>query len=115
MPHPDATTYPVEVTDVLLEDVVRHIVQRFHPEKVILFGSHAWGAPEADSDVDLLVVMDSDKRPAERSAEISMACRRRFLPMDILVRTPAELERRRRMNDPFVRRIVEEGRVLYER
>jgi predicted nucleotidyltransferase len=115
MPHPGAATYPVEVTDELLEDVVRRIVERFHPERVILFGSYAWGRPEPDSDVDLMVVMDSDERPATRSAEISMACRPRFLPMDILVRTPVELERRLRMNDPFVLRIVEEGRVLYER
>ena len=109
------TTYPVEVTDGLLEEVARRIVERFHPEKIILFGSHAWGAPGRESDVDLLVVMESAKRPAARSAEVSVACRPRFLPMDIIVRTPAELEHRLEINDPFMRRVVERGRVLYER
>ena len=103
------------VTPELLQEMTRKIVERFDPEKVILFGSHAWGAPGPDSDVDLLVVMESDERPAERSVQVRMACRPRFLPMDILVRTPAELKRRLAMGDPFVRRVVEEGEVLYER
>ncbi|MFW6162564.1 MAG: nucleotidyltransferase domain-containing protein [Planctomycetota bacterium] len=108
-------TYPVEVTDALLADMTRRIVERFDPEKIILFGSHAWGSPTSDSDVDLLVVLESDRRPAERSAAISRACRPRFVPVDFLVRTPEELRERLAMGDPFMRRIVREGRVLYER
>ena len=110
-----AACYPLRVTDQLLRDVARRIVEHFHPDKIILFGSRAWGSPGPDSDVDLLVVMETDKRPAVRSAEVSLACRPKFLPMDILVRTPAEVERRLRINDPFIRQIVEKGRVLYER
>lgn len=106
---------PPEVTDELLEEITRNIVERFHPEKVILFGSHAWGNPERDSDVDLFVVMESDLSPAKRAARISLECRPRFLPVDFLVRTPAEVEKRLTMGDPFVRRIIEEGKVLYGR
>ena len=103
------------VTTELLAEVTRRIVEGFQPLKIILFGSHAWGTPRADSDVDLMVIMNSDLRPAQRSAQISMACRPRGLPMDIIVRTPAELEQRLKIADPFVRRIVEQGRILYER
>ena len=115
MPESGTASYPLTVTPELLGEVTRRIVERFHPEKIILFGSHAWGCPAEDSDVDLLVVMESDKRPALRSAEVSMTCRPRFQPMDIIVRTPAELGRRLKLNDPFLRRVVEQGKVLYER
>ena len=103
------------VTAGLLEEVKDRIVEGFDPEKVILFGSHAWGHAEEESDVDLLVVMESDLRPAQRSAQVSLACRPRFLPMDIIVRTPEELARRLEIGDPFFRRIVDEGKILYER
>ncbi|HEQ60854.1 MAG TPA: nucleotidyltransferase domain-containing protein [Firmicutes bacterium] len=110
---PDAR--PPRVTTELLNEIARRIVERFHPEKIILFGSHAWGGARADSDVDLLVIMESDRRPAQRSAEVSLQCRPRLLPMDILVRTPAEVEYRLGINDPFLRRIIQQGRTLYER
>ena len=104
-----------QVTPELLDEVTDKIVARFNPEKVLLFGSHVWGTPRADSDVDLLIVMESEARPAARSAQVSMECRPRGVAMDIIVRTPAELERRIEIEDPFVRKILEEGTVLYER
>jgi len=103
------------VTKELVDEITRKIVDGFHPEKIILFGSHVWGSPQADSDVDLFVVMESDRRPAQRSSQISIQCRPRFLPVDIIVRTPAELEHRLDIHDPFLRRIVDDGIVLYER
>jgi len=104
-----------EVTEELLQRMVVDIVQQFRPEKVILFGSYAWGTPRPDSDVDLLVVMESDQRPAQRSAEMSLACRPRGLPVDFLVKTPAEVTRRLTMGDPFLKRIFEKGIILYDR
>jgi predicted nucleotidyltransferase len=95
--------------------MVVDIVQQFRPEKIILFGSYAWGTPRPDSDVDLLVIMESDKRPAQRSAEISLACRPRGLPVDFLVKTPAEMTRRLTMGDPFLKGILDKGIVLYDR
>jgi uncharacterized protein len=88
------------------------MVERLHPEKVILFGSHAYGRPNDDSDVDLLVVM-----PARNM--IDMAVRiRRFLPapypMDLLVRTPEYLAKRLALGDQFLREIVERGIVLHD-
>ena len=105
----------VTVNEEILNDITRKIIRKFDPEKVILFGSHAWGVPARDSDVDLLIVMDSDQRPAKRSAQISMECRPRFVPMDIIVRTPDELKHRLEIKDPFIHRIMEKGKVLYER
>jgi hypothetical protein len=95
--------------------LTHRIVERFHPERIILFGSHAWASPRADSDVDLLVVMESDLRPAQRSAAIGLTCRPRLLPLDIIVRTPAELAHRLGIGDPFLLRVVRQGKVLYER
>jgi predicted nucleotidyltransferase len=95
--------------------MVEDIVQHFCPVKVILFGSYAWGTPRKDSDVDLLVIMESDQRPAHRSAEISLACRPRGLPVGFLVKTPAEIAHRLKIGDPFLKRILEKGTVLYAR
>ena len=103
------------VTAEFLARIADRIVVRFNPEKIVLFGSHAWGTPRFDSDVDLLVVMERTQRPAQASAAIRRECRPRFLAMDVLVQTPAELQARLEMRDPFFRRILERGRVLYER
>ena len=97
-----------------LEDVTSRIVEAFNPNKIILFGSHAYGQPTPDSDVDLLVVMESDDRPVERAAKISRVLRPRPFPMDILVRTPEEIQHRLAMGDQFIREILERGRILYE-
>ncbi len=103
------------VTDDLLTRMVQKIVEAFHPEKVILFGSRAWGTPRQDSDVDVFVIMESDLTPARRSAEVSLACRPRGLVVDFLVKTPAEVDHQLKIGDPFLRRILEQGRVLYAR
>ena len=110
-----SSTRAPRVTSELLDEVKRGIVDRFHPERIILFGSHARGEAGEESDVDLLVVMESDLRPAQRSAAVSLACRPRFIAMDILVLTPEEVRWRLEIGDHFIRRIVDEGRVLYER
>ena len=109
------TTDQPEVTEELLQGMVRRIVDEFHPHRVVLFGSYAWGTPRPDSDVDMLVVMDSDLRPARRSAAVSMACRPRRLAADFMVRTPAEIREHLALGDPFMARILREGRTLYAR
>ena len=102
-----------DVTDALLSEMVSKIVKHFHPDKIILFGSRAWGEPTRGSDLDLLVVMDVDGSPIRKASEISRIARPRFLPMDIIVRTSDEIERRIRMGDPFIGRIMNGGKVLY--
>jgi len=104
-----------QVTEERLQEVVRRIVQEFDPQRVVLFGSYACGEPGPDSDVDLLVVMESDERPAARATRVSRVLRPRLFPMDILVRTPDELRYRLEIGDYFIREIMDHGRVLYER
>ncbi|MBI4790297.1 MAG: nucleotidyltransferase domain-containing protein, partial [Chloroflexi bacterium] len=95
--------------------VVRKIVENFDPEKVILFGSYAYGKPTIDSDVDVLVVMESNETPAARATRVIGALRGKTFPMDILVSTPAEIEHRLAIGDFFYQEIVGMGKVLYER
>jgi predicted nucleotidyltransferase len=95
--------------------VTERIVEALDPQRIILFGSYARGESNPDSDVDLLVVMESDERPAARAARVSRLLRPRPFPMDIMVRTPAEIERRLEIGDYFIQEIVEQGRVLYDR
>ena len=102
-----------EVTEELLADITRRIVEAFHPEKVVLFGSYAYGEPNLYSDLDLLVVMESDERPVVRSRKVRKVAKIDFLPMDVLVRTPAEITRRLAMGDFFIREILDRGRTLY--
>lgn len=103
-----------DVTDALLSEMVSKIVKHFHPEKIILFGSRAWGKPTGGSDLDILVIMDLEGSPTRKAAEISMIARPRFLPMDIIVRTSDEIEHRMGIGDPFIKRIMNRGKVLYE-
>ena len=84
----------------------------FHPEKVILFGSHAYGRPTPDSDVDLLVVMPA-RNELDQAVRIDLAVGAPF-PLDLIVRTPKNLARRLSWNDWFLREVVEKGIVLHE-
>src|SRR5262245_17706895 len=82
------------VTDKLLSDVTRRIVDRFHPEKVILFESHAWGRPHLYSDLDIFVLMESRQDMIDRMVDVATEAEVKFLPMDGLVFTPGELQAR---------------------
>ena len=97
-----------------LNEVAKQLVEAFDPQRIILFGSHAYGQASPDSDVELLIVMESDERPAARATRVSRLLRPRPFPMDLLVRTPREIKRRLEMEDQFIREILENGRVLYE-
>ena len=93
---------------------VNEVVQHFNPERIILFGSHALGTMTSHSDVDLLVVMDFEGRPHQHAFEIRRAIKRSF-PLDLLVRRPADVDRRLKMGDFFIKDIIQKGKVLYER
>ena len=85
---------------------------RFGPEKIILFGSHAYGRPHGDSDVDVLVVMPA-RNELDQAVKISLAIDPPF-PLDIIVRTPETLRWRLAEGDSFLREITARGKVLYE-
>jgi predicted nucleotidyltransferase len=89
------------------------IVRQFHPKKIILFGSYAYGQPTEDSDVDLLVIMPHDRRKGRMSLKILEAVDYDF-PLDLLVRSPAEVARRLRWNDCFMAEVISKGQIMYE-
>lgn len=112
---PDWESLRPKVTESLLAVITRRIVERFDPECIILFGSYAYGTPTAYSDLDLFVIMESDEPLFPRIGRVAAAAKIPFLPMDVIVRTPAEVEQRLQMGDSFTAEILNRGRVLYER
>lgn len=101
----------VSLSDI--ESIASQIAREFHPEKILLFGSYASGTPTPDSDVDLLVSMRTSLRPAEQAARIRKAIDFPFA-VDLLVRTPEQIEQRLAMGDGFIRDLTCRGKVLYE-
>jgi len=100
----------------LLEEIVRRLVAEFQPEQIILFGSHAWGTPDEDSDLDLLVIVSqSELRPVQRDAQAHLCLSGLGVPKDILVKTRAEVERFRQVYASLEAEILERGKVLYDR
>lgn len=96
----------------VIRQFAREVASRFRPHKIILFGSHAYGRPHADSDVDILVVM-----PARNQLDQAFKIHAEILPpfpLDLIVRTPENLSRRLAEEDSFHTEIVTKGKVLYE-
>ena len=101
------------VTIEEIRKVARQIVDKFHPQKVILFGSYAAGKPDEDSDVDLLVVMETEEPAIHAAARISAAIDHDF-PIDILVFKPSELQASLRRKGVFATEVISKGITLYE-
>lgn len=101
----------VEMSEI--DALARRIGERFQPDRVILFGSYAWGTPTPDSDVDLLIVLPFQGKNWQMATEIRKYVRASF-PMDLLVRTPEQLRQRLSMGDTFLREITQRGKVLFE-
>lgn len=98
----------------LLDEITQRLVAELKPEKIILFGSHAWGQPDEDSDLDLLVIVsESNEPPTKRATHAHRSLRGVMVPMDILVHTHAEVERHSRVYASLISEILERGRVLY--
>src|SRR5215475_10931349 len=89
------------------------IAREFKPEKIILFGSHAYGQPTPESDLDVLVVMQFAGDPLEQAVTILNRLNM-LIPIDLLVRTPQQIRQRLEMGDSFMRDIIERGKVMYE-
>jgi predicted nucleotidyltransferase len=94
---------------------IGRIVEAVDPETIILLGSYAVGTPTPDSDVDLLVVLETTATPAERYVAISHVLWPRAFPVDIVVRTPHEVRLALAQHDPFITSILKHGLVVYER
>ncbi len=99
-----------------LPKAVKRIADELNPEKIILFGSYAYGTPTPDSDVDLLVIMNTKQKTKDRYLTIGRLLRPRQFPVDIIVKTPQEVKcALKNKGSFFIHDIVARGKVFYER
>ncbi len=96
------------------EEITRRLAVEMEPDRIILFGSYAWGSPDEDSDLDLLVIVPhSDQPPTLRAVRAHRCLRGIPFPVDVLVKTRAEVERGSHVPASLVSEVLERGRVLY--
>ena len=98
-----------------LDEMVGRIVARFHPDRIILFGSCVKGEPTEDSDIDLLIVMPVKGSRREQANAIDLALADRAVPVDLIVLTPEQFERQKDSFGTIACEAVRAGRVIYER
>ena len=103
------------MTEPPIQEIIRKIVEKFSPRRIVMFGSRARGDTRADSDLDLMVEMETDDPPAERVRVIDALFGLRRWAMDLVVYTPEEVEQQRNSRNALIRVIESEGKVLYER
>jgi len=101
----------------ILSEIVEKLKSEYKPLKIILFGSYAYGNPTEDSDIDLLILKDTNKRRVDRFVQVKRIiynhnCK---IPVSPLVYSPEELEERLRIGDDFIKEIIQKGTILYER
>ncbi len=96
-----------------IEAFSEQIAAKFQPEKIILFGSYAYGQPTEDSDVDLLIILPFEEMPVKKAISIRQQLNYPF-SLDLMARTPAQIQQRLEMGDFFIQDIIKRGKVLYE-
>lgn len=95
-----------------LDQVVKLIVKKFKPEKIILFGSYAWGEPNQDSDVDLFIIKETDNT-IKTEMKIDRLIYPRPFPIDLMVYRPNDVKKREAMGDFFITDVLNKGKILY--
>jgi len=98
-----------------INDIVSRIATNFNPDKIILFGSYANGNPDNDSDLDLLIIKDTDLPRHRRSFDIQKLLIGSMIPMDILVYTNQEFEQEKNEKYSFLNSAIKSSKILYER
>ena len=102
------------IQPAILEEAIERLKKEFQPEEIYLFGSHAWGTPSEDSDVDLMVIVpSSDERPIRRMQRAHRCLRGIGFAKDVLVNTRAEFDRYRHLSASLSHKIFQDGRKLY--
>ncbi len=100
-------------TKEIVLEIVSKIKNQFKPQKIILFGSYAWGKPTEDSDIDLFIIMESSLRRDKRALQVQKMFSQRTFPLDIIVYTPEEVKQSLERGNLFIREILSQG-VSYE-
>jgi predicted nucleotidyltransferase len=111
-PEPTRWYRGADVPMAVIRRFARRVAERFRPDKIILFGSHAYGTPHAETDVDILVIMPA-RNQIDQAVSIELACDPPF-PLDIIVRTSRNMKWRLEEGESFLREVVSRGRVLHE-
>lgn len=107
------------IADLYIQEEISKIVEKlvkfYQPTKVVLFGSYVYGKPTEDSDIDLLIIKDTNKRPIDRWVEVKKILRdpNRKIPISPLVYSEKEIQERTAIKDFFLQEILENGEVLY--
>ena len=101
--------------DPVLSEIVRRIVDRTTPDKIVLFGSRGRGEEQAHSDYDILIIGPSERPPGKRTGRLLLELGDLHVPKDILWWTPEEVARWREVRSHFITNALREGRVVYER
>jgi predicted nucleotidyltransferase len=101
------------ITEELIQEIKERIVSAVHPDKIIVFGSYAYGTPTKDSDLDLLVIMPSDEPMHKRVLPIRKLLRDFRVPKDIIVYTPQEVHDWKDVSNAFITSIMRKGKVIY--
>jgi len=104
-----------KITQQKIKKVCQIIAKKFKPEKIILFGSFAWGKPTFDSDVDLMIIKDTKKNKHLLQIYLSRILFGNGVPTDTLIYTPKEIKKRLNLGDFFIEDIVKRGKVIYEK
>ena len=99
----------------VIQGIMEKLLPAYAPQKVILFGSYAYGNPRPGSDIDLLIIKDTSERFIDRWVTVRriLSDPERRLPLETLVLTPQEVSRRLAIGDQFIAEILEKGEVLY--
>lgn len=98
-----------------IKKVTETIIKEFNPEKVVLFGSHAWGSPEKNSDIDLFIVKDDAKKNTrEMAIDLERILLPRTFPIDVIVYKPAQVEESLKDKNIFITKIITKGKTLYD-
>lgn len=98
-----------------IDEIKEKIIEQYEPDRIILFGSRATGASTETSDIDLLILKDTEDRPLDRRIQVEKILTDRAVPLDIIVYTPQEMRYLFSIGSPFVEEVIETGRVLYMR
>jgi predicted nucleotidyltransferase len=101
------------VTKEQVDEIVKRIVENYRPEKIILFGSYAYGTPSEESDLDLLIIKDSNLPRYKRGREVRKYLRGLKLAIDLVVYTKEEIQKWSDVRTAFITTVMEKGNVLY--
>jgi predicted nucleotidyltransferase len=98
-----------------ISEIIKKIASGYNPDKIILFGSYAAGNPNEDSDLDLFVIKDSDLPRPQRTVHVRKMLYGAMIPIDLIVYTPKEIEESKENKFSFVYKVLNTGKILYER